>query len=65
MIAIVSPAEDSVAVDSRQQLQSMTPTFVALDPRGRWRRRDGGSSDRKLSRRLLRVRTPRRRLDLR
>jgi hypothetical protein len=30
MIAIDSPAEDSVAVDSRRQLQSMTPTFVAL-----------------------------------
>lgn len=30
MIAIASTAEDSVAVDSRQQLQSMKPTLVAL-----------------------------------
>jgi hypothetical protein len=30
MIAIDSSAKDSVAVDNRQRLQSMTPTFVAV-----------------------------------
>jgi hypothetical protein len=30
MIAIGSAAKDSVVVDNRQRLQSMTPTFVAV-----------------------------------
>ena len=30
MIAIASPAEDSLAVDSRRLLQFMTPNFVAI-----------------------------------
>jgi len=30
MIAIFSPAEDSLAVDSRRLLQFMTPIFVAI-----------------------------------
>jgi hypothetical protein len=30
MIAIFSPAEDSIAIDSRRRLQFTTPTFVDI-----------------------------------